>query len=408
MTAPAFARTSIPAITTIGLIRWLVGLHLVALFILPKTSFGLVGLRPEDFTGVSLIGLVLVLGLSGPFTVPRVAAWTMGVIYLAYFWMIFLLRDAVAGHFQAVVLWAKEASYFAFGYLVWRGYRDAPHQFLRVAVMAILPTIAFGLYQVMTTARGIYGVSPLGHEASPASSGMVYFACSLLVFLSGLSGRYAALSRLLFLSSVVLLVSTGSKVAVLGAVTFYGSYLMQEVWQRRSAGMLTKLLAYGTLALALLMGAVAMARMGWAPKGLTRYTGFTSPLVVLADRGIWWKVEWIDGPVEKIFGAGYAVSHLSGGIFSYGMAMDNQVLYYLVTGGAVGLLMYGLLCLAIVAARPARSEQGMILRALVVSYVLMGLGGEVLQLSIFGNVFWMVVGVCLCRQRLGDTARGFY
>ncbi len=406
MIVPASARASIPAITTIGLIRLLVGLHLVALFVLPKTSFGLVGLRPEDFTGVALIGLVIVLGLSGPLAVPRVAVWTMGVIYLAYFWVIFLVRDAAAGHLEAGVLWAKEASYFVFGYLVWRGYRTAPRQFLRVARVVILPTIAFGLYQLLTTARGIYGVSPLGHEESPASSGMIYFACSNLVFLSGLRGRHAVAIRFLFLSTLVLLVSTGSKVAVLGAISFYGSYLLQEAWQRRSAGMLTKLVAYGALAVALLMGAVAMARLGWAPRALTRYTGFTSPLVVLTDRGIWWKVQWIEGPVDKIIGAGYSVSHLSNGAFSYGMAMDNQILYYLVTGGAVGLLMYGLLCLAVFVALPARSEGGLLLRALVVSYVFMGLGGEVLQLSIFGNVFWMVVGLCLCRQSLGNTVRG--
>ena len=114
---------------------------------------------------------------------------------------------------------------------------------------------------------------------------------------------------------------------------------------------------------------------------------------MLYNRGIWWKIEWIDGPIDAIFGAGYSVSHMSDGSFSYGMAMDNQILYYLVTGGAVGLMMYGLLCLAIVVALPSRSESGMRLRALVVSYVFMGLGGEVLQLSVFGNVFWMVIGV---------------
>ena len=39
---------------------------------------------------------------------------------------------------------------------------------------------------------------------------------------------------------------------------------------------------------------------------------------------------------------------------------------------------------------PARE----VVRALVVAYAFMGLGGEVLQLSVHGNVFWMTVGLC--------------
>ena len=132
------------------------------------------------------------------------------------------------------------------------------------------------------------------------------------------------------------------------------------------------------------------------PTALTRYRGFADPLAVLVNRGIWWKIGWIQGPIDAIFGAGYSVGHLSGGAFHYGMAMDNQVLYYLVTGGVFGLVMYGLICVAIFRALPPISKGGQILRALVVSYVFMGLGGEVLQLSVFGNVFWMVAGVCLC------------
>jgi hypothetical protein len=43
----------------------------------------------------------------------------------------------------------------------------------------------------------------------------------------------------------------------------------------------------------------------------------------------------------------------------------------------------------------ARLPAGRFLRALVLSFLLMGLGAEVQQLSVSGNVFWMMVGVCL-------------
>lgn len=383
-------------LTVLSLIRFVVGLHFVALFVLPKTSFGLVSLRPEDLTGVALIGLMLSLALSGPIAVPRESVWVVGILYMTYFWVTFLWRDAVAGHPQAIVLWAKEVSYFAFGYLVWRSYRTAPRVFLRVALLAMLPTLCFGLFQVFTTARGSYGISPLGHESSPASSGMIYFGCAMVIFLYGVSGRHATALRALLVVSLVLLVATGSKLAVLGAVTFFGAYLLLDVLHRRTGASLKRLAWFAISTTTALSAAVALAWSGYVPKALTRYRGFADPLTTLADRGIWWKLKWIDGPIDMIAGAGYSAGHLSGGAFSYGMAMDNQVLYYLVRGGAIGLLMYGLLCLAVFVALPARSDGGRVLRALVVSYVSMGLGGEVLQLSIFGNVFWMVVGLCLC------------
>ena len=373
------------------------GLHVVALFVLPKTSFGLVALRPEDLTGVALIGLMIGLALSGPIAVPRGRVWIVGTCYLAYFWVIFLLRDAVSGYPQAIVLWAKEVSYFAFGYLVWRGYRTAPEAFLRLSLLAILPALCFGLFQMLTTAHGMYGVSPLGHEASPASSGMIYFACSILVFLHGFSGRHPTVLRILLGLSLVLMLAAGSKVALLGASTFYGSCLLQEVWQRRTAKSFRRLAWFAASTVVAVYTAVALAWSGYAPEALSRYRGFADPVSTLVARGIWWKFGWIDGPIDGIVGAGYSVGHLSGETFSYGMAMDNQILYYLVTGGALGLWLYGLLCTAVFVALPSSSDGGKALRALVVSYVFMGLGGEVLQLSIFGNVFWMVVGVCLCR-----------
>ncbi len=383
------------------------GLHVVALFVFPKTSFGLVNLRPEDLTGVALVGLMIGLALSRPIAVPPRSVWIVGVLYLAYFWVTFLLRDAVGGHLQAGVLWAKEVSCFAFGYLVWRSYRTARQLFLRWALLAILPPLGFGLFQVFTTPRGIYGVSPLGHESSPASSGMVYFACEILVFLYGLSGRHANALRILLGVSLVLLVASGSKVAVLGGVSFFGFYLLQEVWQRRTARSFRRLAWFAAWTAAALSTVTALAWFGYAPTALARYRAFVDPVSTLAARGIWWKIKWIEGPIDTIFGAGYSVGHLSGGSFSYGMAMDNQILYYLVTGGVVGLMFYGLLCTAVFVALPSGSDGGKTLRALVVSYVLMGLGGEVLQLSVFGNVFWMVVGLCLCNLTppASDSAR---
>lgn len=383
-------------ITVQGVVRLAVGLHLVALLVFPKHAFGLITLRPEDLTGVLLIGLVAAVALSGFLIVPRGSVWIVGMSYMAYFWLILLARDAAQGRYEPIVLWAKEVSYLAFGYLVWLGYRTNPGKFLRLALVATLPAVSYGLIQVLTRARGIYGVSPWGHESSPASSGMIYFACAIIVWMGGFSGRFATPRRALFGTCLLLLVATGSKVSVLGAISFFGTHLAMDVWRQGSRARVYRFVLFAAGAVVLLVGSVTLARLGLAPNGLARYTGFMSPFTVLANRGIWWKLDWIAGPVDAIIGAGYSVAHLPGGTFSYGMAMDNQILYYLVTGGIIGLCAYVVLCTAVFRARPADTKAGRVLRALVVSYAFMGLGGEVLQLSVFGNVFWMVVGLCLC------------
>ena len=378
-----------------GPVLGLLGLHLAALFLLPKTGLGLGPLRPEDFTGAALLAVVVVLAAIGPLPLPRGGLVPVALCYLSYFWMIALLRDVPAGYHQVLVLWSKETSYLVFGYLVWLVNREWPGEFLRLARFAVMPTLAYGAFQIVTGARGIYGVSPFGHESSPASSGMLYFGVSLILWMSGLAGPHRLVRRGLFALSLALVAGSGSKIAVLGAAVFYLVLLIYDGWLAPTPAKVRRLVVAVVGSIVVMSVLTALAFLKLAPSAFGRYLGFLSPVRVLMTRGIWFKFGWLDTPLKIVFGAGYSAGHIVNGQFSYSMATDNQVLFYILTGGVLGLFPYLLLMTTLFRLRPWRSPSGQALRSLTIAYGFMGLGGEVLQLSLQGNVFWMMVGLCL-------------
>jgi hypothetical protein len=385
-----------PTVTTRQAIRVFVGLHAFAMLLLPKDSFGLMPYRPEDVTAVLLLLLFIVLAFSGKLNIPSKGVTILTFVYLSYFLLGFLTHDVSAGYVEASVFWIKELSYVVFGYLIWRAYRGDPQKFLDCLVVLSIPIIAVGMYQLVDVPRGMYGVAPFGHESSPASAGMLYFVCSIVAFMKCLTGQATRRYALMLVSFGVLLVAAGSKIAVLGALCFYGWYLAQSEMQKsriralKILGVFT-VSAAAVIGVARIVGTLAESNLS----SLTRYSGFLHPVDTLLGRGIWGKVNVIDDPFAVFLGSGYSPLHLSDGVFSYGMAADNQVLYYLIVGGTVGLALYLALMAALYSAVPVRRPEGRVLRALVIAYGAMGLGAEVLQLSIHGNAFWMLVGVCL-------------
>ncbi|HYB93489.1 MAG TPA: hypothetical protein VEC39_00850 [Vicinamibacterales bacterium] len=383
-------RWSYPKIRS--LIRLTVLLHTVALLVFPKNALGF---RPEDLTGALTLAVIVILAITTPLAVPtRWFARLIGV-YLLYFLCVLVLRDFPQGYYQASVFWFKEASYIAFGYLIWLGYRTNPQAFIRIACVLAVPNLAYGFYQILTGPSGIYGAAPFGHAHSPSSAGMVYFGLSLILFTWLVVEKPPKWAMSPFLLSLVLVFASGSKIAVVGAAVFFGWYMAQTVWNDPTPRALIRLTAVIAVAVAATAVAVALGSFG-AWSGLGRYAGFLQPVQVLAERGIWWKLRWIDSPLSAVIGAGYSPPHVvPGEPYTFGMAMDNQGLYYLVTGGALSLVLYFFLLGAIYVMAPPRSPEGKLLRAGVMAYVFMGLGAEVLQLSIHGNVFWLLVGMCL-------------
>lgn len=392
------------------LIKLAVALHLVALLALPKNLWDGSIFRPEDFTGVVLIALSIALAATTLISVPSGSVPAVVAAYFLYFLVVLITRDALRGYPQAFVFWFKEVSYLCFGYLVWRAYRNEPWRFVRLALALAALNLVLGLQQLIVGPRGLYGAAPFGHELSPASAGMIYLSYSMLLLVACRLKPDSMVYRAGLALSGLLVLAAGSKIALLGGAAFFGWYLVQKFWRDKSGRALARLGAFAAMgAIGVTLATVLGYETESTWRGLGRYGGLLSPIAVIAERGIWWKIKWVDSWLSAVVGAGYSPSHLIDGQFSgYGMAMDNQLLFYVITGGAIGALLYGLLLVTIYRALPAASAPGMIARSLVVAYVVMGLGGEVLQLSVAGNLFWMMVAICFSlhwsRSAIGATA----
>jgi hypothetical protein len=385
-------------VATPQILRVLVCLHAAAFFLLPKDSFGLTTFRPEDLTAMLLLFAAGVLAVSGALPLPDRSLAQITAVYFGYFLLV-LVQDVTRGHIQATVFWFKELSTVVFAYFIWLGFEGEADRLVTALAVFAMPNIAYGVYQWMTTPRGIYGVAPLGHEASPASAGMIYLTCSFVMFLKCISMPRRRVYSALLLLSLALTLTAGSKVAVVGGTTFYGWYLIEVAVQKRDAASIRRIAWFAASTVGGITLAVSAAGLGYSWRGLARYRGLLEPLHIIATRGIWWKIGWLKTPLSIFFGAGYSPSHLlPDNQFAYGMSMDNQALYYLVTGGVIALGLYLVLLMVLFAAISPEAVSGRVLRSLVISYFVMGLGAEVLQLSIHGNAFWMVVGLCLAMR----------
>ena len=134
---------------------------------------------------------------------------------------------------------------------------------------------------------------------------------------------------------------------------------------------------------------------------LHRYNGFLNPIQVIIDRGIWWKVEWIDGFFFMFSGSGLSTGHVDdNGYFSYGMSMDNMYLYNLITLGVFGSLLFYTAMFFLIKQYDKGCIQKRIQMSLFFSYMFMGLGGEVFQLSLTGLSFWIFSGFLLGSSKI--------
>jgi len=291
------------------------------------------------------------------------------------------------------VFWFKELSYVAYGYLVWRGFSSDLQSFVRVASWLTLPNLIYGAYQLSTAPAGLYGASPFGRGNSPSSSGMVFLICSMVLLARWMLGGRARWLIPASLLSLTLVFASGSKIAVVGVISIYGYYFLLAAWHDPNRRTIARFSAVVAILAIAMSAAIRAGKNEW--RRLGRYRGFFRPIQVVRNRGIWWKVRWIDGPTSAVIGAGYSPPHVvPGEPYGFGMAMDNQVLYYLITGGVLSVLLYLALMVRMYRLLPSWYPEGRLLRSTVVAFALMGVGAEVLQLSLHGNAFWLMVGLC--------------
>lgn len=348
------------------------------------------GLRPEDFLSLAVILLLPLLVIKNSLLVNRKILITI-LIYFTYVLVISFTQNP-SYILNILVLYLKELSYFGYFLIAFSlaffGSREQISRFFKTIFFFCIPSIVYIGYQLFIGgSMGMYGVTFYGHSQSPASAGLISLTICYMSFL------YSQLYKeenwiwifLLIFSAIVLL--TGSKIATVGLFTFFIANILLEKRKKQFIVNIFLLL----LAITILMFAINSG-IG----SLHRLQAIFSPIDVILERGIWFKINWIDGFVDAFFGSGIATGHIrSDSTFSYGMAMDNQFLYFLIVLGIIGTSIFMFLLFLLVYFHPKKSIQRRIQISLIVSYFFMGMGAEVFQLSISGIIFWTMSGLLI-------------
>jgi hypothetical protein len=371
--------------------KFIVILTFFTIFCIPKALIvSLTGLRPEDF-----IGLIAILSLPIFFVnTYRNISSKLNISIIVYFLYLFIISSIrTPQHIPSFsVLLFKEVSYvscfFVFYYTFYKINLKEIKPFLKKIIFLSTPAIIYGLFQILTfNFTGMYGLSLYGHEKSPASNGLIYLFIFLIFFIfKDIEKRSKAL---LFLINILglLVILTGSKLSALGLFTFLlVYYFLDEKFYR-------KLGAVSFIPLVLtIMYFVVNSGIG----ALHRYSSLLTPIALIQNRGIWFKLKWSEGFFAKIAGMGLSAGHIDiFGDFSFGMAMDNFYLYCLIVYGLVGSIIFFLMIWSLIQNFPKKFNEKKIAISITLAFLVMGMGAEIFQLSISGILFWSLSGMLL-------------
>jgi hypothetical protein len=233
----------------------------------------------------------------------------------------------------------------------------------------------------------MYGISLYGHEQSPASNGLLFLFIFIFMMICSKSVSNIKINKFVLAFSGLLVLLTGSKIAVLGMISFvFFHFLYRSKFREKLVGIIS-----------IGLGVISIFYLAASNTGaFIRYSGFLNPIQVIKERGIWYKVEWVDGIVGNITGMGLAAGHVnSNGEFSMGMAMDNFYLYCYIVLGFFGTLFFILILWNLFRSFPQNTLEKNIFISFFVSFLGMGMGAEIFQLSISGLMFWSMSGTLL-------------
>ena len=371
--------------------QWLLLLTFTSIFLASKFYVNSkVGLRPEDFVGFLCILSLPIFVLKTSHLIPK-RILIIALLYFFYLLVVSLLQGVEYTN-NIFVLYFKELSYFSYFlvafYFFYHSSEKSISRFLSFFIILSVPNVLYLYYQLITgNTIGMYGVSFYGHGNSPASSGLLGLAIFLLVYFYYHFVNKNLLIFFYLIAALMIVFFIGSKIAAVGLLSFY---FMMTILERNFNKF------FSSMFVILIIGFVLNYSINSGIGALHRLDQIFSPIDAIINRGIWFKFQWIEGIFDMIFGGGLKMGHLSyDSSFSYGMAMDNQFLYFLLVLGFIGSLIFFYLLILIIIKHPRGSRQRKIQISLTISYFSMGMGAEVFQLSLSGLMFWIISGLLL-------------
>ena len=375
--------------------KWILFLTFVAIFLVSKSyTISNFGFRPEDIPAIFSLFLLPFIYIK----ISKLISKKLQIAFFLYFFYILStsLLQGVEFSFNILVIYFKELSYFCYFLISLYFFHSSSNrnlsQFLALILILTVPNILYLYYQLFSgNIVGMYGVSLFGHNKSPASSGLICLLIFYLVFIYRKFFNSNFLVTFYLISVAIILFFIGSKIAVVGFLTFI---LMMTLLERNAPRLMLNLCAI--VLIVFLLNISINSGIG----ALHRLDQVFSPIDAIMNRGIWFKIEWIEGLRGLIFGGGLKMGHIDSNLsFVYGMSMDNQILYYVIVTGIIGLCLTFYMLSLLILAYPKGSILRKMQISIIFSYFAMGMGAETFQLSISGITFWFFSGFLYAFKR---------
>lgn len=328
------------------------------------------------------------------------------IFYLVFSNLLFYISGSIDTRFILYI--AKEFEFFMSMYFMIYSVIFNFNKTIKIINIFLWVNIFYGLSQFILGRISYYGIGALiGTE--PAASGIVYFTCSLMAILLWIySGK--KLSLVQFILSVFLTIMTISKTSMLGIVSFIiiilVIYAVKYITKNIKFSFKNIILAYVSLS------SIIIVYLGTKLDLIKINNIFFNRVIARLSRGVGslsyrmnksdnlFQIFNSDSITNNIFGSGKGVPEYYFGTSTLGV--DNQFVRAIIEMGLIGIILWiGILASLLETLKSTiRANKNIdayyyFMVALIITFLIMGIGYEVFQTTRSGLAFWLVVGLCL-------------
>jgi len=329
------------------------------------------------------------------------------VLYFAYSIMlssVMIVTDSGVSYISYLYI-VKELVYLSAFFVVINSY-NANYLFSKKLIyLGLIMNLTFGLYSIISGEIAHYGVGSIVSSA-PSKSGIVYLTCFFVSFIYFTKEKKK--SYLIFiLISIILVFATISRTAIVGLVIFLSTFLILTLLNKIRTKFTLKniIVLIGVIfiffILAIFMDSYFDNSNNYIISSiLDRFNNIFGAVETRSNvTKTYYNGIIGDSTIRLFFGQGKSIPEVFTGTGT--LAVDNQYTRFILEGGIIGLLLWMFMVFSwlITLSRSLIRVHKLFLVSFVVTYMTMGMGYEVFQVSKSGLTFWFVLGVLYANRR---------
>ena len=382
-------------------------LSLIGIFFFPRLHLNAnTKIRLEDATFIALFLIVVLRILNGKFKLYKETIFP--VIYFLY--PLFLtfaiaLTDIEKGIYS-IVFWGKELQYYLFFLVFYYFFSKNKTDIISCLLVCLITiNVSIGCYKIVTGVIDYYGIGVMFFEDSSSLSGLVYFGCTiicaLLLYLRMIDNTlWRIYLYSLMVLSLICCLATGSKTSSFGVLTFASIFLvLHNCYAIRSISTLVlkmiKLCIYICLVAIFIHLLVHKWNYQIGNVDLRRLRNPIESMGVRYELDLKPKLNKLENNFDYLTGVGFLAGSTPGAPVSFGSSYDNQYLRNLLVMGIFGSGIWLIMLFYLGWALKGNRKLFVYYISLLGSYLAMGMGFEVFQLSKSGAIFWIVTGMLI-------------